>query len=140
MKRVNPDLMIALSSLGILMAAFFSGVSNGGVQLAGIPIPPVCAFKLLTSLDCPGCGLTRALVFAIHGRFLDSYFMHIWGIPLLFILILQVPYRLIRTLRPEWRPLRVPEPIKKWISPAIFLSVLLPWGVKTVTYLVIRYL
>ena len=140
MKKINPDLMIAFISFGILAIAWFSGVNAGAIKLAGIQLPTVCGFKLLTSLDCPGCGLTRALVFAIHGKFRESYFMHIWGIPLLAVLILQIPYRLIRTFRPEWQPVHLPEPLKKWGSHAIFLSFLVPWGVKTVTYLFIRYL
>ena len=31
---------------------------------------PVCFFKKLTGLDCPGCGSTRALHAMLHGQFL----------------------------------------------------------------------
>jgi hypothetical protein len=140
MNKMNPDLTIAIVSFGILAAAAVSKASNTVIKLAGIQLPTVCGFKLLTSLDCPGCGLTRSLVFAIHGHFRESYFMHIWGIPLLIILILQVPYRLFRAVKPDWIPFQLPEKIKKWISPAVFLSFLVPWGIKTLAYVVIRYL
>jgi hypothetical protein len=140
LKKINPDLMIALVSFGILTVAAMSGVSDTTIKLAGIQLPTICGFKLLTSLDCPGCGLTRSLVFAIHGHFRESYFMHIWGIPLLLILMLQVPYRISRVLRPDWVPFQLPEKIKKWISPAVFLSFLVPWGIKTLAYVFIRYL
>lgn len=29
--------------------------------------PVICPFRLLTGLPCPGCGMTRAWVFALHG-------------------------------------------------------------------------
>jgi hypothetical protein len=140
MKKVNPDLAVALTSAGILTAAFATSVQSGSVVLANIPLPTVCAFKLLTSLDCPGCGLTRALVLAAHAHFTESYFMHIWGIPLLFLLLFQIPYRLVRYRNPRWQPPSVPVAVKKWISPAVFLSFLLPWAVKTTAILMIRYL
>lgn len=30
--------------------------------------PVICPFRLLTGLPCPGCGMTRAWVFALHGN------------------------------------------------------------------------
>lgn len=34
--------------------------------------PVLCPFRLLTGLPCPGCGMTRAWVFAMHGRYGDA--------------------------------------------------------------------
>ena len=140
MRKLDPNLTIAATSAGILLGALVSNVHSGSVTLAGVPMPPVCVFKLLTSLDCPGCGLTRALVLAVHGRFLQSYYMHIWGTPLLILLLFQVPYRLFRFFKPQWQAPTLPESIKKWVSPAVFLSFLLPWVVKTAAALMIQYL
>ena len=40
---------------------------------------PKCPFKLLTGLDCPGCGIQRAVHAFSHGRFIEAirynYFM-----------------------------------------------------------------
>ena len=140
MKKINPDFLIAMCCSGILLAVSLSGVADGGVKLAGVQLPTVCGFRLLTSWDCPGCGLTRSLVLAIHGEFQEAYFMHLWGIPVLLILITQVPYRIFRILKPEWTPPRLSPEIKKWISSAVFLSILLPWAAKTVAIFVVRYL
>ena len=140
MKKLDSNLTVAFASAGILAAALVSDVHSGRVLLEGVPLPPVCIFKLLTSLDCPGCGLTRALILAVHGHFLDSYYMHIWGIPLTIFLGIQVPYRLFRYRNPGWQPRALPVPVKKWISPAVFLSFLLPWAAKTAAVLIIQYL
>jgi|GEM_PF-2085243 len=140
MKRLNPDLMIAVSCTGILLFSSLSNVASGTVHLAGVSLPPVCGFKLLTSWDCPGCGLTRSVILAIHGHFRESYFMHIWGIPVLLILAVQLPYRLFRYFNPQWKPAFLSTQVKNWVSPAVFLSFLVPWAMKTIAIFVIRYL
>ncbi|TKV59293.1 DUF2752 domain-containing protein [Nakamurella flava] len=45
--------------------------------------PVVCPFRLLTGLPCPGCGLTRSWVFAVHGDLDASLAAHPFGPPLL---------------------------------------------------------
>ena len=144
---VNPQarsrkdfLVIALVSAFILLAAWLSSASRESVKAFGIGIPTLCSFKLLTTFDCPGCGLTRSLILAIHGKWAQSYQMHIWGIPLLFILLFQIPYRFLQAARPHVSFPALPHAMKRWISPAIFLSILVPWASKTVATVIVRYL
>jgi hypothetical protein len=58
-------------------AAWGPALAAGGVLLVGCTIaglvdprggPPLCPFKIVTGLDCPGCGATRALHFAMRGQ------------------------------------------------------------------------
>jgi hypothetical protein len=42
---------------------------------------PVCLFRLLTGLTCPGCGTTRALHAILHGHFETAFMLN----PLLLI-------------------------------------------------------
>ncbi len=35
--------------------------------------PTICVSKLITELDCPGCGITRATQHALHGEFEKSW-------------------------------------------------------------------
>jgi hypothetical protein len=42
---------------------------------------PLCPFRLLTGLQCPGCGTTRALHELVHGHFLAAFMLN----PLLLI-------------------------------------------------------
>ncbi len=140
LKRLNDQLSIALISGLILAAGWVSSADAKAVAVLGVAIPPLCGFKLLTTWDCPGCGLTRSLVLALHGDWNASYLMHIWGIPVLFILLFQIPYRLYRFFKADAGFLKLPQSLKKWVSPAIFLSLMLPWAIKTIAGVIIRYL
>jgi len=42
---------------------------------------PVCMFRLLTGLTCPGCGTTRAMHQLLHGHFQSAFMLN----PLLMI-------------------------------------------------------
>ena len=41
--------------------------------------PPLCPFRLLTGLPCPGCGLTRSLVSLLHGDLTAAVYFHPLG-------------------------------------------------------------
>jgi hypothetical protein len=41
--------------------------------------PPLCPFRLLTGLPCPGCGLTRSLVSLLHGDLSAAVLFHPLG-------------------------------------------------------------
>ena len=46
--------------------------------------PQLCIFKLMSGMPCPGCGLTRAIVLAMHGDLSGSLYFHPLG--MLFVL------------------------------------------------------
>jgi hypothetical protein len=43
-----------------------------------------CPFKMLTGFPCPGCGITKSLIFLYEGNFSKSIYYHLFG-PLVFI-------------------------------------------------------
>lgn len=55
-----------------------AGLAAAGCAYVAIVDPntssfyPQCPFRALTGLDCPGCGMTRALHSALHGRILQA--------------------------------------------------------------------
>ena len=72
--------------------------------MVGIILPsgglgvPLCMFKRVFSLPCPGCGLTRSVSSVLHGDFLKSWHYHPLGIffvavALLFVVNLAMPRR-----------------------------------------------
>lgn len=49
---------------------------------------PKCPIKLLTTLDCPGCGFQRALHAVLHGHFVEAIHYNmflLFAIPLTFM-------------------------------------------------------
>lgn len=51
--------MVLLFALGLLALWWFDPAKLG---------LPLCSFRVLTGLDCPGCGATRATHELLHGR------------------------------------------------------------------------
>lgn len=134
-QRIHPvraEQIRMLCVFALMLGFGFAGsTSTEQIRLFGHAIPPLCTFKMLTGFDCPGCGLTRAFVFALHGHFYASYMMHIWGIPLALFTLFQIPYRLIliATNRPagKW----FSPSVRPWVTRFLGLSLVLPWLAKT---------
>lgn len=40
---------------------------------------PLCFFKYMTQLDCPGCGLTRSFVALSHGHWIEALKFNLLG-------------------------------------------------------------
>ncbi len=65
---------------------------------------PVCGFKALTGLPCPGCGMTRALSSLLVGDVSSAFYFH----PLVFVLLAVVGVVAVmhlvlrRDIRPTW--------------------------------------
>lgn len=54
--------VVAVMSLGIAAVVFCFNPATHKIY-------PVCQFHRLTGLNCPGCGMTRALYALLHGNF-----------------------------------------------------------------------
>jgi hypothetical protein len=55
-------IVLAVTAAGIAATVFF-------FNPAAHQFYPVCQFHRLTGLNCPGCGMTRALYALLHGHF-----------------------------------------------------------------------
>ena len=93
--------------------------------LASYPLPETCMSHSLFGVDCPGCGLTRSLIHLAHGRWEESIRIHRIGWIMALAVILQIPYRTARILRPDNLPLgsRIP----KWFGQALILLLITNW-------------
>ena len=53
--------VLGATGIGVSATVFFFNPSSNGFY-------PVCLFHELTGLNCPGCGMTRALYALLHGN------------------------------------------------------------------------
>lgn len=58
---------------------------------------PRCMFHVLSGLDCPGCGITRALHELLHGRVEEAFRFN----PMLFVLVFVALFAMPSLLRGE---------------------------------------
>lgn len=49
--------------------------SNGSIETE----QSLCPFKLFTGFPCPGCGITKSLIFLYQGNFYKSISYHLFG-------------------------------------------------------------
>jgi hypothetical protein len=85
--------VLFFGSIFIIAMSLFLSPSDGPLHLFGWEVPPLCTFKRLTGMDCPGCGLTRSFTWMGHGEVLAAFRMHKLG-PALWVLVLaQIPLR-----------------------------------------------
>lgn len=86
-------LAVGMSGFALVIVTtvlYFKGPRGGGWF-------PTCAFHRITGLECPGCGMTRAVHAALHGRWADAFHFNPAG-----MLILPVLMILLGSQIPAW--------------------------------------
>jgi len=64
-------------TLSVLAFPFFIILTNGHHHIESEQ--SYCPFKLATGLPCPGCGITKSLVFFYEGNLWKSLSYHVFG-------------------------------------------------------------
>ena len=91
------NLVIFLVCFGILLGCLILKPPNNGspnVRIGNIPLPGICMFRSLTGIPCPGCGLLRSMVSAMHGAVAKSLEYHRLGLITIVYVLLQFLFRL----------------------------------------------
>lgn len=87
------DAALGLCCLAIVVCAFGLSATPSAVSFLGFEVPVLCTFRRLTTLPCPGCGLTRSFVLFAHGQLADAFRANFLGPPLFLLVASQVPWR-----------------------------------------------
>lgn len=88
--------------------------------------PPICPFKMMTGLDCPGCGATRATNALLHGHLGVAADHNLLFVALLPVAIALYAVWALRSLGVALPPLRL---TRGWI-PALVVAVVAFWGLR----------
>jgi len=131
-----PHLVIFLVCFGILVGSLILTPPKNDspcVQLGNIPLPGICMFRSVTGIPCPGCGLLRSMVSAVHGDVAKSLEYHRLGLVTIVYVIIQFFFHLGILLFPVLmiRFSRIESYLNRGI---ILLSVL--FGINWITTLV----
>jgi hypothetical protein len=93
---------------------------------------PTCGVRLFLGFDCPGCGMTRAFVSAMHGEIMESVRFH----PLAPIVIIWLLYlfarELIQVLSGRRLPPLLSERARDILTYAFLAALILQWVVKPI--------
>ncbi len=76
MKRQRKIIGI-IGALVTLIIPFFLMLDNQNNHLESDQ--SLCPFKMLTAFPCPGCGITKSLVYCYQGDLYKSFYYHILG-------------------------------------------------------------
>lgn len=84
--RIRNILFISALILFFLLIVLLGVLTNHRVP---------CLFHMFTGLDCPGCGMTRAVVSLYYGRFIEAFNYN----PFVYILISFIPISIPESIR-----------------------------------------
>ncbi len=104
--ELYPHLVILIACFCILAAALILEPAAPGtshLRLGKISIPNMCILRATTGLPCPGCGLSRSMVAAMHGDLGRSLAYHRLGLLTIVYVFLQFVCRLGIFVIPGWR-------------------------------------
>jgi len=97
---VNAGLIAGI--LGIFLLASLADVTTEGIRLGNNSVPQVCAYKRVFGHTCPGCGLTRSVCLAFHGKVQASRTVHPSGIWVAAFICIQFIARLVMLIPGAW--------------------------------------
>ena len=106
---------LSVSAIMIAYAIFFN--------ITGIGIP--CVFRLITHLNCPGCGISRFALSCLKFRFADAIIYNYFAPFIIVYIAWVVIYTSINYVRTGSKSLN-PKPA--WIN-IVFLILVIIWGV-----------
>jgi hypothetical protein len=101
--QITGDQVFLGLSAAIVLASLLLSADEAAVQVFGWTVPPLCLWKNLLGLDCPGCGLTRSFVMMGHGAFAAAFERHALGPFLFAVVVAQLPLRALSLWRARRR-------------------------------------
>jgi hypothetical protein len=96
----NLRLIVVTTWLGLAAAAAYLFIFEPGKS----GFFPICLFRALTGLTCPGCGSTRAMHHLLHGHFLEAFELNpllLIGLPFLLFALVRYSVFAVRGITPR---------------------------------------
>jgi hypothetical protein len=97
-RRSRHRMMLVVASIAVVLSLLFNVRDDQRVEirwLPGIPMPEMCWSRSVFGVKCPGCGLTRSIVYLAHGDWRASWKMHRVGFAMALAILAQFPYCIV---------------------------------------------
>lgn len=113
----------SLAGIVLLLAHLLPPPQDG--NLAGLPT--LCPLKNLTSLPCPGCGITRSMVLFAHGDWAQAISFHPLG-PVVYLLFWMAFIFGLRSIKQKEQ--RIPSRFLIYTGGTLSAALLIVWVVR----------
>jgi hypothetical protein len=97
-RRSRHRMMLVAATIVVILSVLFNVRDGQRVEirfLPNIPMPETCWSHSLFGVKCPGCGLTRSIVYLAHGDWEASWKMHRVGLVMALAILAQFPYCIV---------------------------------------------
>ena len=126
-RRIHPavaPLAVGAAAAGVCAAVALNDPSNSFL--------PVCTFRSITGLPCPGCGATRAAYQLMHGNVGAALEFNALAVLVIFPLMIgyYLAWAVPRLGGPEFVKLRVPV----WLVSSMGVLVFAWWGLRMLPF------
>jgi hypothetical protein len=105
---VFAGVLLGATALGVGAMVFFFNPSTHAFY-------PICVFHALTGLNCPGCGMTRALYALLHGNWLQALKDNALFVGSLVLAVIWSARLAVRKMRHQRVTLQIPSKIL-WLA------------------------
>ena len=124
---VDHGTVLGLALLVPLAALCLVVVNDERIAVRGwehAPLPHVCLLRHLWGISCPACGLTRAVIHLVHGRWAAALECHRLSLLVFGLILVQIPYRSWILICLRGRPgFRLPESCQVFWGPGNVLLI-----------------
>jgi len=114
----------------LLVAGAAGALSLGWVRLSALEAVPLCAFRWLTSVPCPGCGMCHSLLAAFQGHWGEAFRCHPLGIPFAAVWTFWLAHGLWNRRIGRGFSEGFPLDLRGWKGPAAIALVLAVYGLR----------
>ena len=100
------------------------------VPWLNIALPQTCMFRNMTSLNCPGCGLTRSFISLADGHWQQSWHFNPVGWIVFILVVVQIPFRTLQLARLRSGRAALVFPGTLWLAWSLMILLVAQWLVR----------
>ncbi len=129
----HPHAWVLLICVAILALSFWLSIDTNQdvvVPWLNVALPQTCMFRNLTSLNCPGCGLTRSFISLADGRWHAAWKFNPVGWMIFVLVAAQIPFRTLQLARLKSGRAALTLPGTVWLCWILMILLLTQWLVR----------